>query len=756
MPYTPPNGNAVNVDFAEEGAFTPPAGNAVNVDFAESGSGFTAGNANITEAADTIAADGSVSRVGDLNSTEVADTLSADGVLTPISVGDANVTEQADTATADGVLVPISFGTASVTEAADTTTADGSALVQGTFNKNEAANTLSATGFLNFNVQLSLLATNGALTFQRKTFNGSPNGPVVSAPYVYVDSGSGFGTLSAFPLSTGVSLGDKYLYSADALHHFLYWECTQAGTTGGSHITATAYDMGVEKTSNTAKFKVRRHQGWARARTAVVADLLNQNPLASSSFVLTTEWTMFLASSHSQTFAANVNFLMAEKLNFSGGNAPGHTMISVDKSVAVPVTMTAGAALLGTGDAKGILIRSDTQDEGLVRGVKLGHDNTASTASGRYDIFDPPTDVRMYDCTFQTYRQNNAYDAGYNETEYGIGATARHDVRSTYASLHASNPAPAMGPHPSSNRFVEAPTISRLTSASTPVIRAATIPYGDWPDGDLVLLAADLSSFTGGPAYVGEHGTAAVMKEGSAFRTLGVHMASGALTLPAVPPMDLAFSTMGSTAVGEFRWGDDYLITRGMYQDGYLSHEPLVTYPSTTREATVVRTGGASDALGNFSHKTEVQKRWHYPYKFEFFNEKIDESFLITLHFIWSSTGSGLTLLRDEDVWLEAAFLNHATKNSAELVFSFDKYNRRGLIFNDPVGPPTLATSSETWGGSVSGAVKQKVSVIVTPKKVGPVKVWVGLWLCPYTWNLASVDSVPIYICPRPVLSAAP
>jgi len=274
----------------------------------------------------------------------------------------------------------------------------------------------------------------------------------------------------------------------------------------------------------------------------------------------------------------------------------------------------------------------------------------------------------------------------------------------------------------------------------------------------MLLMGADLSSFTGGLAYAAETLGTLIMKNGGSFRAFGsLFKASPAFTSPAVPPMNIAFDTQNNVAVGEYhpsinQWGSKFTTL----WEGNVVQDNTATSPSMQRNGTFTKSGGASDSMGAYSFACLVQDDLYYPFTLEFYNSKIDEGFVITLEFQWSSTGTGLTTLKDEDVWLEAAFLDDAVKNTAALVFSFDKDDRKGLIYNHAVGPPALATSSATWAGGLGSAVKQKVSVVVAPKKVGPIKLWFGTWFCPYTANTKTTSSLQLYVDPLVILTAAP
>lgn len=113
---------------------------------AQTAAGVT-GTLNKTEAADTVAATGTVLVKASLTKTEAADTITATGAVTVAAA--LTKTEAADTVSATGaVLVK---GSAAITEGADTISATGnvttgSTTVTATANINEAADTVLATG----------------------------------------------------------------------------------------------------------------------------------------------------------------------------------------------------------------------------------------------------------------------------------------------------------------------------------------------------------------------------------------------------------------------------------------------------------------------------------------------------------------------------------------------------------------------------------------------------------------------------------
>jgi len=619
--------------------------------------------------------------------------------------------------------------------------------IVGALNKTEAADTTSATGHLVVGVTVVATSATAGCIFTRKLYKAGGS-CIFPAPYIYVDSA--VGALPDWPVNTVVTLGQRFglRLGIGQNYKYIYAEITQAGTTAGTNPSAgVIYGMGFEQTSFTAKWRVRYFHGWSRARPTIEAGLLPADWITS----LAWSWTILMASTHTQTTYAGRCDLTNEFSSGSYINFPGSHVISVSKAAYPPTTYAAGASLVVTGTNQATDF-SSTNVTGTVRGVTLGHDNTVpSSAEDEYATVYPwSPNVRWVDCTFQTYRAQNVYPT---RATGAHGNLRKHSLRCTVKSLHGTDPVPVLV---ANGVMLEAPTINRTNVASSPLANVdqsaggLQAPSYMGPDGYLFLLGADLTGFTSATTAWGNvSGTSAALVGGAPLHTFGTLFKATANTNPSTLSLSTAWSAYGTVVVGEMNTGNHENVTR---QIPWTS-APWPAMPSTRRNTTYVRSGGASDALGSFSYECTIDVIPRVPYHFEFFNTKIDESFTITIEFEWSSTGTGLTTLKDEDVWLEAAYLKDANTDEAELVFSFDKYNRRGLIYNDATGPTALSTSASTWSGALGSAVKQRVSVIVTPKKIGPIKVWLGVWLCPWTNNIASSTSFSVYIDPLPVLS---
>lgn len=582
------------------------------------------------------------------------------------------------------------------------------------------------------NVDLSITAGDGK-TRNRKVFRA--NGTcLLPGPFVYVDSASPLGALSLIPLSGAVSVGQKYLLQDyfGTPNRNVYAEITQAGTTSTSYTQNQV--MGNELTNGTAKFKIRYFHGWSRARWQ-----LDYYSLGNLGVIGTTiqDVVALVASSHTQSYGGTT-LALQPYVSFTYDNLPGFAVVSVNKTPAVTTTFTAGAQFWSTGNAD-CLRFSSSHYLGTVRGLNMGHDNT--TSSQYYDDFGSvygwSVEPRYVDCTFTTYRQNN-YGTSGTPVDAEAGHTgARHSLRCTYASLNATTAAPNLSQW--KDTFVEAPTLSR-SAHTTPLVRGidrGTGGVANWAGGNMLVLAANWASFTAGPAYEPQslQSQTPTMDLPSAFRAFGSSFKASGITSPASFAVDTTRVYQGTSLVTESRAGGDVQLVRN---------------------ATYVRSGGASDVFGSFSYQAAAKAELQYLYEFDFWNTKIDESFLITLEFEWSSTGTGITALTNEDIWLEAMYYNSPTTEEMELVFSFDKEERNGLIYNHAVGPPALSTSAASWSGALGSAVKQKVSVIVTPKKAGPIRCLLGAWLCPWTQDKASVSSITIYFDPLPDLGVAP
>lgn len=148
-------------------------------------------------------------------------------------------------------------------------------------------------------------------------------------------------------------------------------------------------------------------------------------------------------------------------------------------------------------------------------------------------------------------------------------------------------------------------------------------------------------------------------------------------------------------------------------------------------EATIVRTGGASDGTTPISRKmvSSANSGFHDPLVSQpivIWNETVGSSITLTIETVTDNV-----TLQDDESWIEVEYLG-----TSGLPLSLRATDRVG-IFGTPANQPT---SSETWTTTGLGTpVKQALAVSITPEVKGPIKIWVCL----------AKSSTTAYFCPK-------
>lgn len=148
-------------------------------------------------------------------------------------------------------------------------------------------------------------------------------------------------------------------------------------------------------------------------------------------------------------------------------------------------------------------------------------------------------------------------------------------------------------------------------------------------------------------------------------------------------------------------------------------------------EATIVRTGGASDGTTPISRKmvTTANSRFESPLESDpmvFWNETVGSSVTATVEVVTDNV-----TLTDAEAWVEVEYLG-----TSGFPLSLFAHDRATNILSTPVNQ---TSSSVTWTTTGLGTpVKQKLSVSFTPQEKGPVKVKVML----------AKASTTMYFCP--------
>jgi hypothetical protein len=132
-----------------------------------------------------------------------------------------------------------------------------------------------------------------------------------------------------------------------------------------------------------------------------------------------------------------------------------------------------------------------------------------------------------------------------------------------------------------------------------------------------------------------------------------------------------------------------------------------------TTETTIVRTGGATDGTTGFSNKivTTANSNWTTPYE-------------MTPIAIWSDVvGSAKTItveaiagavLNNDEVWMDVEYMGSSTFPVA----SRSTTTKANILATGAAN----TTSSQTWGGALTG--KFKMAVTITPQQKGPITVY--------------------------------
>ena len=160
-------------------------------------------------------------------------------------------------------------------------------------------------------------------------------------------------------------------------------------------------------------------------------------------------------------------------------------------------------------------------------------------------------------------------------------------------------------------------------------------------------------------------------------------------------------------------------------------------------EATIVRTGGASDGATSFSHKMDTSASASFPSnRFEgpehmVPNLAVGSAITLTVEVVHNGVGAGASgALQNDEFALEVQYPGTS---------GYPMYSRVSSAKSNPVGAASdYDSSSETWTTTgLSTPVKQKMSVTFTPQEAGAL-----------IWRIVGFKaSKGIYYCPKLTLS---
>jgi head-tail adaptor len=140
-----------------------------------------AGEATVTQAADTVAAVGALAIAGEAAATQAADTVVSTALFGSVIEGEATLTQAADTVAAVGALAIA--GEATVTQAADTVAAVGALAIAGEAAATQAADTVVSAGEIVGDESLSL-------TFRTSLTDYAFDNPIVFSDVAIGDASS--------------------------------------------------------------------------------------------------------------------------------------------------------------------------------------------------------------------------------------------------------------------------------------------------------------------------------------------------------------------------------------------------------------------------------------------------------------------------------------------------------------------------------------------------------------------------------------
>lgn len=535
------------------------------------------------------------------------------------------------------------------------------------------------------------------------------------AHVVYVDSASPLGALPQLQLSTAVSLGAKFSDTGTAVsptsqwqRGSCYYQCVLAGTTA-----ASAQDWNILPNSTyahgTAQFKARTFHGWDRACAGTTVPYWLQFYGKNC----------FIASSAS--FLPQANDDVPGRGNTSTFNdtlEPVSSLVSVTKAADNQVTTFAAGAQI----ARGITYLDTQINTGpgrFVRGVRL-----KGTTGGAYPSYGAARAARygvFYDCTYE----GTAVYADVAGSRSAAVDASNHSVRCTFKQLASTaSVGGVMGYDEITDtlHMVVAPaaTCAGTISALTGIINARA------GNAQLTVMGGDFSNLASGMSTnpSGVYGA-----YGASTRLWGVKFAAGKLNTSRTDGASLLNCTDGTTNYTAFEF---------------------------IRNTAVYRSGGASDPNGAYSYSCTASTSVVESARMAFFNTKVDEGFVVEVDLLADLTGTGLSALSVEDVWMEIAYPDQVGTWHGGFAMTRSRDNWQGFIHDHATGPVALTASPATWVGTPAGAVKYRLSAIINPRRAGMVRVTVVSRLCPWTLHHSSLAAVRLYIDPTVTLSAAP
>lgn len=556
---------------------------------------------------------------------------------------------------------------------------------------------------------------------------GWATGAIVSlAPILYCDF-SVAATYTTWPGAVAVTVGQTIASS-----ECYYYEVTQAGTLAASS-PGTYNDMFTPDylaahtlvTSGTAIVALRPYQGWSRASNLAWLDGLARGDL----YVYAKSTTSHISSGFQSSTVTNLRA-------YNG-------LVSVSAASDIVTSYAAGAKAYSVDTVNG---NAYMIPMGLLRGISFGripNDSTVPSApSPAYGATIVPMNCRAYDCTITSI--NGRTTVGDTYPAFMVGGTA---IRCAFNNPRASSIASALfGGYVNGSQggTIIGGTVARATSTnfvltSVPSSMGTVTPTMSAAHPRII-----------GADFTGVAGTAELYQVDTAT-TLNPRIHSvpgpnlyGVNYLTHTPDQNKRMlavqSSLGTSALAEVPENALALALTGAY-----------------RTNSVYRTGGASDASSAFSMKTSITDVVdNQLLDIWFFNEKVDESFIVSVEaLVVVGSGTGITGVLTNDLWMDCTYLASPTNMRGGFASSLDRYDTGGM-YHLTASPTYIPSSASAWTGQPANSVKIKMSCVITPRRVGPVHVFIGGAICPWTQHRYSGNSLDVYIDPRVLLEAAP
>jgi hypothetical protein len=383
--------------------------------------------------------------------------------------------------------------------------------------------------------------------------------------------------------------------------------------------------------------------------------------------------TYFIADDHAETSASSIS------LGFKGGITTPDLIVCVDHTIASPgsADLKTTGQVTTTGTAASISLNGG---HAYVYGIKFSCGTGASTQG--ININNSSTVQQVYDsCQFILA------GTGSQSTNVASGINSRTRWTNCIVSFGAAG----------STMGVVNGSGFEWTNTASAVNAAGTIPTtlfgGTNNSGTILIEGVDLSALGSGKTLVGVAATIADF-------TFKECKLGSAVTIASAPSAALA-----------------YVIDVVRCDSGNTNYrtERHIFFGDMTTETTIVRTGGASDGTTAFSFKvvTTANTKFTSPFNMPaiaIWNDTVGSSVTVTVEGIASAVPN------NDEVYMEVEYMGDTASPQASR-----STTRKALLATAAAN----TTSTQTWGGALTG--KFKMAVTITPQQKGPITAYVRI-----------------------------